>query len=358
MTGRVPPAMTATEMSLLQCTSFFTAYQSSPPLSSHEGRVNVHTRAAATSATTWSASGPSRRPSPRRPYTLITTHMLRLSRRLATAAVCKKLGDPLSIVHDWKTPQVARGQVKIKVAAAGVNFADILQARGQYQDKAEPPFVPGNEAAGEVCEVGEGVKTLAIGDRVICLSRGGAYASETVADARTCLKLPPSAASADLAEAAALLVNYGTAHLALTSRAHLQSGETVLVTAAAGGVGLATVELARLMGASRVIAACGSDAKLSIATTKGADAKGINYAGLDGKAFRNRLKEFSADGDRLKGGIDVVVDMVGASLMASDGASDCLRLPSKSPLIASLIRWAASFSSHASARSRGTGALS
>ena len=250
--------------------------------------------------------------------------MLRLSRRLATAAVCKKLGDPLSIVHDWKTPQVARGQVKIKVAAAGVNFADILQARGQYQDKAEPPFVPGNEAAGEVCEVGEGVKTLAIGDRVICLSRGGAYASETVADARTCLKLPPSAASADLAEAAALLVNYGTAHLALTSRAHLQSGETVLVTAAAGGVGLATVELARLMGASRVIAACGSDAKLSIATTKGADAKGINYAGLDGKAFRNRLKEFSADGDRLKGGIDVVVDMVGASLMASGGASDCL----------------------------------
>ena len=187
------------------------------------------------------------------------THMLRLSRRLATAAVCKKLGDPLSIVHDWKTPLVTRGQVKIKVAAAGVNFADILQARGQYQDKAEPPFVPGNEAAGEVCEVGEGVKTLAIGDRVICLSRGGAYASETVADARTCLKLPPSAASADLAEAAALLVNYGTAHLALTSRAHLQSGETVLVTAAAGGVGLAAVELARLMGASRVFAACASD---------------------------------------------------------------------------------------------------
>ena len=186
--------------------------------------------------------------------------LVRLTRRrLATAAVCKKLGDPLSIVHDWKSPQVARGQVKIKVAAAGVNFADILQARGQYQDKAEPPFVPGNEAAGEVCEVGEGVETLAIGDRVICLSRGGAYASETVADARTCLKLPPSAASADLAEAAALLVNYGTAHLALTSRAHLQSGETVLVTAAAGGVGLATVELARLMGASRVFAACASD---------------------------------------------------------------------------------------------------
>ena len=96
--------------------------------------------------------------------------------------------------------------------------------------------MPGNELAGEVCEIGEGVSSYALGDRVICLNRGGAYASETIADASACLKLPSDKPSVDLCEAAALLVNYGTAHLALTSRAQMQPGESLLVTAAAGGV--------------------------------------------------------------------------------------------------------------------------
>ena len=169
---------------------------------------------------------------------------VRRVRGLATAAVCTKLGAPLEVRHDWELPTLQPKQVRINVAAAGVNFADALQARGLYQDKAEPPFVPGNEAVGEVSEVGEGVTGLAVGDRVICLSRGGSYASETLADFRQCIKLPAAAASADLAEAAALMINYGTAHLALESRARLREGETVLVTAAAGGVGLAAVELA------------------------------------------------------------------------------------------------------------------
>ena len=106
------------------------------------------------------------------------------------------------------------------------------QARGQYQVKAEPPFVPGNEAAGEVSEIGERVSSLARGEKVIVLRRGGGYASESVADEQLCIKVP--SASADLVEAAALLVNYGTAHLALSRRAALQPHETVLVTAAAG----------------------------------------------------------------------------------------------------------------------------
>jgi len=181
-----------------------------------------------------------------------------------------------------------------------------LQARGEYQDVAEPPFVPGNEAAGQVTEVGAAAASaFAVGDRVICVSRGGAFASELVADARQCRKLPAAAAAADLAEAAALLCNYGTAHLALSKRANLAAGETVLVTAGAGGVGLATVELARLMGA-RVIAACGSDDKLAIASGKGAQPDGVNYTGLDSRAFRARLKEVAG-----LAGIDVIVDMVG-----------------------------------------------
>ena len=234
----------------------------------------------------------------------------RLPRRgLATAAVCTEIGSRLVQQTDWAIAPPGRGQVRIKVAAAGVNFADLLKTRGQYQEKADPPFVPGNELAGEIMELGDGVDNLTVGDRVVCLSRGGAYASESVADAAACLKLPAAAASRDLAEAAALLVNYGTAHLALTTRGNLQAGETVLVTAAAGGVGLATVELAKQMGASRVIAAAGSEEKLSISYTKGADA-GIVYTGLDGKAFRGQLKEASG-----KGGIDVVVDMAGGDLL-------------------------------------------
>lgn len=225
------------------------------------------------------------------------------------AAVCTKIGAPLE--HQTSLPSLPtpKGHVRIKVAAAGVNFADVLKVRGEYQEKGDPPFIPGNELSGEVSEVGEGVTHLSRGDKVVCLSRGGAYASETISDARTCLKLPENF-KPDLAEAAGLLVNYGTAHLALTSRAKLREGQTVLVTAAAGGVGLAAVELATLMGASKIIPACGSEAKLALAASKGAAKDGINYSGLDAKAFRAKLKECAGPQ-----GVDVVVDMVGGDLL-------------------------------------------
>ena len=136
-----------------------------------------------------------------------------------SAAVCSAIGSRLVYQTDWQiASKLKPKELRIKVAAAGVNFADLLKTRGQYQEKADPPFVPGNELAGEVCEIGEGVSNYALGDRVICLNRGGAYASETIADASACLKLPSDKPSVDLCEAAALLVNYGTAHLALTSR--------------------------------------------------------------------------------------------------------------------------------------------
>lgn len=229
-------------------------------------------------------------------------------RKLHTvAAVCEHLGMPL-VYRQWDLGPTPPGHVKIRVAATGVNYAEILQVKGKYQEKQEPPFVPGNECAGEVCEVGANCEDsgMQVGDRVICLSRGGAYASHTVARWQSCVPLGrcPAVAAADLDEAAALMVAYGTAHLALVRRANVQKGQTLLVTAAAGGVGLACVQLARQMGL-RVIAACGSEEKLRIAQEHGAEPAGINY-GPSSQDFRTQLKEAAG-----KRGVDVVVDMVG-----------------------------------------------
>ena len=248
---------------------------------------------------------------------MMTRHAMRASafgtrhRGLASAAVCTAIGERLVYDSNWAIGATGKGQVKIKVAAAGVNFADILKVRGQYQERGDPPFVPGNEVAGEVCEVGDGVEGLRNGDRVICLNRGGAYASECLADAKLCLKLPVDKPDLDLTEAAALLVNYGTAHLALTTRGQLQPGGSVLITAAAGGVGMATIDLAKKLGAGKILAAAGSDAKLRACYGKGADEDGgINYSGLDAKAYRAALKEAAGTG-----GVDVLVDMVGGDLL-------------------------------------------
>jgi NADPH2:quinone reductase len=244
----------------------------------------------------------------RKPLLSLGSFVYRSSSSTTAASVCNKIGDPLIYQTDWPIASPGPGEVKVKVAAVGVNFAEILQTRGQYQEVKEAPFCPGNECAGEVCEVGEG-SHLKIGDLVICLARGSAYASECIADSRACIKLPPAAASADLAEAAALLVNYGTAHLALEDRAGMKAGESVLITAAAGGVGLAAVELARLMGAGQIIAAVGSESKLDLAKSKGATS-GLIYSGLDQKGVRGAIKEAAG-----KKGVDVVVDMVGADVL-------------------------------------------
>lgn len=132
--------------------------------------------------------------------------------------------------------------------------------------------------------------------------------SQAVADASSCIHIPKDA-PVDLAEGAALLVNYGTAHLALSTRCRMAEGETVLVTAAAGGVGLASVELALRMGAGRVIAACGSEEKLDVAVEKGAGREGVNYGGMGGAEFRARLREVAG-----KSGIDCMLDMVGGEM--------------------------------------------
>ncbi len=169
--------------------------------------------------------------------------------------VCRAWGAPDVLQLENVPSRALRpGEVRIRVRAAGVNFADSLMVGGTYQVKPPFPFTPGLEAAGEVIETGDGVPGLRTGQRVLAVLRnGGGYAEEIVLNAATVLPIP---ATMDFVTAAAFPVAYGTSHFALTHRGHLQSGETLLVLGAAGGVGLTAVEIGKALGA-RVIAAAG-----------------------------------------------------------------------------------------------------
>jgi NADPH:quinone reductase len=215
------------------------------------------------------------------------------------AVVCREWGAPEKLgVEDIPLPALRDGAVRIKVHAAGVNFADLLLVAGQYQEKPAFPFTPGAEAAGEITEIGSGVKGFNIGDRVMALTGLGAFADEAVVDAQRVLPIPPTM---EFSTAAAFPVAYGTSHGALEWRARLQPGEWLLVTGAAGGVGLTAVEIGKAMGA-RVIACAGSAEKLAIAQQHGADYL-IDYSKED---IRERVKAIT-DGR----GADVIYDPVG-----------------------------------------------
>jgi NADPH:quinone reductase len=215
------------------------------------------------------------------------------------AVLCREWGGPEKLgVEDIPSPALRDGAVRIKVHAAGINFADLLLVSGQYQEKPAFPFTPGAEAAGVVSEVGTGVTSLKIGDRVMALTGLGAFADEAVVDAQRVLPIPPAM---EFASAAAFPVAYGTSHGALDWRAHLQPGEWLLVTGAAGGVGLTAVEIGKAMGA-RVIACAGSAEKLAIAQQHGADHL-IDYSKED---IRERVKAITAGR-----GADVIYDPVG-----------------------------------------------
>jgi NADPH2:quinone reductase len=218
------------------------------------------------------------------------------------AVLCKQYGLPSSlVVEEVPSPVPAAGQVLIAVRAAGVNFPDTLIIQGKYQFKPELPFSPGAEVAGVVKALGEGVTGLSVGERVIAATTWGGYAQEVLAQAERVIRMPEGM---DFETAAAFLIAYGTSHHALKDRGQLKAGETVLVLGAAGGVGLAAVEIAKAMGA-RVIAAASSDEKLAVCREHGADAT-INYATQD---LRERIKALT-DGR----GVDVVYDPVGGEL--------------------------------------------
>ncbi len=215
------------------------------------------------------------------------------------AVLCKELGMPEKlVVEEVPSPKAAQGQVVVGVKACGVNFPDTLIIQGKYQFKPELPFSPGGEVAGIVKEVGEGVTGVKRGDRVIAFNTWGGFAEEIAVDAERTVPMP---SGMDFIPASAFVLTYGTSYHALKDRANLKAGETLLVLGAAGGVGLAAIQLGKAMGA-KVIAAASNDAKLQICRQNGAD-EVINYGTED---LRARIKAVTAGK-----GVDVVFDPVG-----------------------------------------------
>jgi NADPH:quinone reductase len=215
------------------------------------------------------------------------------------AVLCRKYGPPESLaLEDVPSPRAASGQIVISVAAAGVNFPDVLIIQGKYQFKPKLPFAPGSELAGTVKEVGPGVTGFQVGDTVMAQTMWGAFAEEVAVDATKALRLPPGV---DLTLAAGFGLTYATSYHALRDRAELQAGETLLVLGAAGGVGLAAVELGVRLGA-RVIAAASTAEKLETCRRYGASHL-INYEQED---LREAIRKHTQDR-----GVDVVYDPVG-----------------------------------------------
>src|SRR5919201_358190 len=220
---------------------------------------------------------------------------------LMKAVLCKQYGPPQSLVlEELPSPQPGPGEVVVTVKAASVNFPDVLIIQNKYQFKPPLPFSPGSELAGVVKEVGSGVSGWRAGDRVIAFTTYGAFAEEVKTDAARLLPLP---AGMDFVHGAAFLLTYGTSEHALRDRGALKAGETLLVLGAAGGVGLAAIEIGKALGA-RVIACASSEDKLAVCRSHGADAT-INYAAED---LRERVKALSEGR-----GVDVVYDAVGGA---------------------------------------------
>jgi len=222
------------------------------------------------------------------------------------AVVCKQFGPPEDLViEEMDDPVAGEGQLVVDVKAAAVTFPDSLVIEDKYQFKATPPFVPGGEVGGVVSELGAGVENFAIGDRVTS-SAGivGGFAEKLVVPAGSARKIPDEAG---FAESTGLLYAYGTAYYGLKHRGDLRDGETLLVLGAAGGVGMAAVEIGKLMGA-RVIAAASRDDKLAACRERGAD-EVINY---DSENLKQRTKELTGGQ-----GANVIFDCVGGDYAES-----------------------------------------
>ena len=218
------------------------------------------------------------------------------------AVICQRHGPPEDlVVEDIDPPQPGSGEIQIRVKAIALNFFDILIIENKYQTKPDLPFSPGAEVAGMVEKIGDGVSDFVPGDKVLGYLGYGCCREIVTGNARRFAKMP---AKLDFAEASGLTVTYGTSLHALRDRARLESGETLVVLGAAGGVGQAAVEIGKILGA-RVIAAASSDEKLAFCRAIGAD-ETINYEHQD---FRTRVKQLTAGS-----GANVVFDPVGGAL--------------------------------------------
>ena len=227
------------------------------------------------------------------------------------ALVVESLGEFYAGAHvrEVPTPTAGPGEVLVKVRAASVNFPDLLMTRGEYQFKPPLPFTPGLDLAGEVAALGEGVTGWKVGDAVVGGARLGGFAEYAVMDPRA---LKPKPQRLSFAQAAAYGAAYLTAYVALVRRARVQPGEWVLVHGAAGGVGLACVDMAKALGA-RVIAASASDEKLKIVAEEYAPDAVVNVTG----GFREEVKAIT--GGR---GADVIYDPVGGDIF--DESTRCI----------------------------------
>lgn len=217
-------------------------------------------------------------------------------------------GPETLLLAEVPEPKPAEGEVRVRVMTSAINFPDSLIIEDKYQYKPARPFAPGAEVAGVIDAVGPGVTEFREGDRVFSMPGWGGLSEKIVLKAAGCFKLPDTIPFDD---GAVLIMTYGTAYHALVQRAGLRPGETVLITGAAGGVGLAAIEVAKALGA-RVVAAASSEAKLEIARQHGADQTVLYPRGsVEGDAKRALVADFK---EACGKGADVVVDCVGGDL--------------------------------------------
>ncbi|HJW40772.1 MAG TPA: NADPH:quinone oxidoreductase family protein [Rhizomicrobium sp.] len=233
------------------------------------------------------------------------------------AIFCRAIADDIATLklEEIDLPPLGPGQARVRVRAAAVNFPDILTVQGKYQHKPPLPFIPGSEAAGDVIAVGDGVTEVKIGDRVIAGGLGG-YAEEMQPAAASLRKIPPGIG---YAEAAGFTVAYLTAYVALVRRARLEAGEWLLVHGAAGGVGLAAVDLGKHLGA-KIIATASSEAKRDFLKSYGADHV------LPSSGFREEVKAITG-GD----GANVIYDPVGGDVF--DESTRCIAFDGRITII-------------------------
>ena len=218
------------------------------------------------------------------------------------ALICNEFGSPDSLIlAETEAPTPAKGEILIDIKAAGVNFPDILTVQGKYQFKPELPFIPGAEVCGIVTAIGEGVTSRKVGDKVFATLQVGAFSEQCVVNEHATVAL---GATMSFEQGAGFAITYGTSYYALKQRANIQSGETLLVLGAAGGVGIATIQIAKAMGA-KVIAAASSEEKLDFACEAGADLR-INYST---EKLKDRVKELTGGK-----GADVIYDPVGGDI--------------------------------------------
>lgn len=254
------------------------------------------------------------------------------------AVLCRAFGPPEKLEYaDVESPVAGPGQITLSVKACAVNFPDTLVIQGRYQFQPPMPFSPGTDVSGVVKAVGAGVDGIQAGDRVFAVTQMGGFAEEVVLPAGSAVPLPDDV---DFVKAAAIQLTYGTAYHALVDRAHIQPGETLLVLGAAGGVGLATIDVGKALGA-RVIAAASTPEKLDVCRRAGAD-EVIEYTP---GSLREQVKQVTGGA-----GVDVAMDPVGGEYaepvireMAWEGrylvigftSGDIPRIPLNLPLLKS-----------------------